>query len=241
MTTWNDALREELLRRYSGSRRRRLRLLRLTSKRLVWYGVIHGTLIVKRVIDFLAAAVLIIILAPIFLGTMAMIRLDSRGPVFFKQYRVGKWGKVFPMWKFRSMYVDAEARRQALEAANESAHGVIFKMKRDPRITRVGRFLRKASIDELPQLWNVLVGHMSLVGPRPPLPSEVERYSLEERRRLDVTPGITCLWQVAGRSDIPFHQQVLLDVEYIESQSILLDLKILLRTIPAVLFGRGAY
>lgn len=119
--------------------------------------------------------------------------------------------------------------------------GVLFKMKHDPRVTRVGRFIRKASIDELPQLWNVFVGDMSLVGPRPPVPSEVDQYSLSDRRRLDVVPGITCIWQVSGRSDIPFPEQVELDVQYIDSQSLLTDLKILLNTIPAVLLGKGAY
>ena len=139
------------------------------------------------------------------------------------------------------MYMDAEARKKELEKLNEMNGGVLFKMKEDPRITKVGKFIRKASIDELPQLWNVFVGDMSLVGPRPALPSEVNQYSLAERRRLEVTPGITCIWQVSGRSDIPFDKQVGLDVEYIESQSLWLDFKLLFLTIPAVLLGRGAY
>ena len=139
------------------------------------------------------------------------------------------------------MYIDAEARKKELEAQNEMNGGVLFKMKDDPRVTKVGKFIRKASIDELPQLWNVFIGDMSLVGPRPALPSEVNQYSLAERRRLEVIPGITCIWQVSGRSDIPFDQQVGLDVEYIESHSLWLDLKLLLLTIPAVLLGRGAY
>jgi lipopolysaccharide/colanic/teichoic acid biosynthesis glycosyltransferase len=145
------------------------------------------------------------------------------------------------MWKFRSMYIDAEQRKAELDRQNEMAGGVTFKMKRDPRITRVGRFIRKASIDELPQLWNVLKGDMSLVGPRPPVPKEVDKYSLADRRRLEVIPGITCIWQVSGRSDIPFPEQVKLDVEYIESQSLWTDVVILLKTIPAVFLGRGAY
>ena len=139
------------------------------------------------------------------------------------------------------MYMDAEARKKELEKLNEMNGGVLFKMKEDPRITKVGKFIRKASIDELPQLWNVFVGDMSLVGPRPALPSEVNQYSLAERRRLEVVPGITCIWQVSGRSDIPFDKQVGLDVEYIESQSLWLDFKLLFLTIPAVLLGRGAY
>ena len=145
------------------------------------------------------------------------------------------------MFKFRSMYVDAEERKKALMAQNESSGGVIFKMKKDPRITRIGRFIRKASIDELPQLWNVIRGDMSLVGPRPPVPSEVAEYSISDRRRLEVIPGITCIWQVSGRSDIPFEQQVELDAEYIESQTFWGDVKLLFKTIPAVLLGRGAY
>ena len=139
------------------------------------------------------------------------------------------------------MYVDAEARRARLEAQNESSDGVIFKMKHDPRITRCGRFIRRFSIDELPQIVNVLIGDMSLVGPRPPLPREVDLYTLEDRKRLQVTPGLTCLWQISGRSDIPFAKQVQLDKEYIRSQSFWRDILILLKTIPAVLTGRGAY
>ena len=139
------------------------------------------------------------------------------------------------------MFTDAEERKQALMAANEMAGGVIFKMKDDPRITRVGRIIRKTLIDELPQLWNVLKGEMSLVGPRPPVPQEVNQYSLSDRRRLEVIPGITCIWQVSGRSDIPFDRQVELDVQYIQSQSLWTDLKILLKTVPALLLGSGAY
>jgi lipopolysaccharide/colanic/teichoic acid biosynthesis glycosyltransferase len=139
------------------------------------------------------------------------------------------------------MYPDADARLKEIMAQNEMSGGVIFKMKNDPRIIPIGRFIRKASIDELPQLWNVMKGDMSLVGPRPALPSEVNQYSLADRKRLEVIPGITCIWQVSGRSNIPFPQQVQLDVQYIQSQSILLDLKLLFKTIPAVLLSRGAY
>ena len=215
--------------------------LRFYVKRLIWIGVVRGAYLMKRLIDVAAAAVLLTLFSPLYAGVALAIRLDSPGPIFFKQIRVGRWGTLFPMWKFRSMYIDAEERKRALMQENEMAGGVIFKMKRDPRITRVGRFIRKASIDELPQLWNVLVGDMSLVGPRPPLPVEVNQYSLSDRRRLDVVPGITCIWQVSGRSDIPFDQQVQLDVQYIDSHSIWLDIKLLLLTVPAVLLGRGAY
>lgn len=139
------------------------------------------------------------------------------------------------------MFTDAEEHKAELMARNEMDGGILFKMKDDPRVTKVGRFIRKTSIDELPQLWNVLIGDMSLVGPRPPVPSEVDQYSLSDRRRLEVIPGITCIWQVSGRSEIPFEQQVELDVQYIQSQSLWTDFKILLKTVPALLLGSGAY
>jgi len=173
--------------------------------------------------------------------TAIAIKLEDPGPVFFTQTRVGRFGSTFPFYKFRSMYVDAEARKAELMAQNESGDGVIFKMKNDPRITRVGKFIRRFSIDELPQLLNVLKGDLALVGPRPPVPSEVADYTLEQRKRLHVKPGITCIWQVSGRSDIPFREQVQLDLQYIRSQSLWTDILLLLKTIPAVLFGRGAY
>ena len=217
------------------------RMARVYCKRSVWVFVVQATYLAKRLFDTVASGILLFLLSPVFIGCAIAIRRDSPGPVFFKQIRVGRWGKLFPMWKFRSMYIDAEARKKELEAQNEMNGGVLFKMKDDPRVTKVGKFIRKASIDELPQLWNVFIGDMSLVGPRPALPSEVNQYSLAERRRLEVIPGITCIWQVSGRSDIPFDQQVGLDVEYIESHSLWLDLKLLLLTIPAVLLGRGAY
>ena len=235
-------LQSELLRRYSrvpyfkGSIS-----LRLQFKRLLWLSVIRGSYLAKRLIDIMAAIILLILLTPLFIIIMVLIYLSSPGPVFYKQTRVGRWGRLFTMWKFRSMYIDADARLKEIMAQNEMSGGVIFKMKNDPRIIPVGRFIRKASIDELPQLWNVLKGDMSLVGPRPALPSEVNQYSLQDRQRLEVIPGITCIWQVSGRSDIPFPQQVQLDVQYIQSQSLLLGIKLLLKTIPAVLLSRGAY
>ncbi|MCC8993616.1 MAG: sugar transferase [Candidatus Contendobacter sp.] len=235
-------LREALLRRYGRMRPDGFwQRLRFQSKRLAWKAVVGSVYVFKRLLDIAASAVLILLLTPLFLTIMLLIRLESPGPIFFRQIRVGRWGALFTMWKFRSMYIDAEARKAALLADNDSGGGVIFKMKQDPRITKVGRFIRKASIDELPQLWNVLVGDMSLVGPRPALPSEVNQYSLADRRRLEVIPGITCIWQVSGRSDIPFPEQVKLDVQYIESSSFWQDLLILLKTVPAVLLGRGAY
>jgi len=195
----------------------------------------------KRLIDILGASGALMVLSPVLLITTILIYLESPGNVFFTQMRVGKHGKTFRLWKFRSMHTDAEERLESLAKDNEMQGGVIFKMKEDPRITRVGKFIRKYSIDELPQLWNVLNGSMSLVGPRPALSKEVSEYELKDRQRLQVTPGITCIWQVSGRSDIPFERQVELDHLYISKRSLLLDIKLLLATIPAVLTARGAY
>lgn len=195
----------------------------------------------KRFVDATAATLGLLVLSPLFALLAIVIKLDSPGPVLFYQTRIGQGGTPFRCWKFRSMFVDAEQRKQELMAANEMDGGTTFKMKRDPRITRIGRFIRKASIDELPQLWNVLVGDMSLVGPRPPVPAEVASYSAYDRQRLMVKPGITCIWQVSGRSSIPFEEQVGLDVTYIAKRSMWLDILLLLRTIPAVLLARGAY
>ncbi|NCA71419.1 MAG: sugar transferase, partial [Sphingobacteriia bacterium] len=229
--THDQKLRELLLERYDQIDQRTLRhWLRFYLKRASWSGVVRGAYLVKRLLDILASALLLLLLAPLFLIVAVAIRLEDAGPIFFKQQRVGRWGTLFTIWKFRSMYTDAEERKQALLAQNEMSGGVIFKMKEDPRVTRVGRLIRKTSIDELPQLWNVLKGEMSLVGPRPPVPQEVDQYSLSDRRRLEVIPGITCIWQVSGRSEIPFEQQVELDVQYIQSQSLWTDIKILLKT-----------
>lgn len=243
ISAWSHSrLEKELLDRYarmgplSGYRR-----FRYHGRRLAWAFVTTSTHFVKRLIDMSASGSAMLLLSPACLFMIVLIKLDSPGPAFFGQNRVGRYGKLFKMWKFRSMYTDAEKRKDDLLQANEMSGGVTFKMKSDPRVTRVGRFIRKTSIDELPQLWNVFCGDMSLVGPRPPVPREVAEYSLSDRRRLEVTPGITCIWQVSGRSDIPFDQQVELDVAYIESQSFWLDVKLLFKTIPAVLLGKGAY
>ncbi|QFU77173.1 sugar transferase [Halioglobus maricola] len=195
----------------------------------------------KRSLDVFAATLGLLLLSPVLLATLVIIRLDSPGSALFSQTRVGKNGRLFRCWKFRSMHVDAESRKAELMDVNEMTGGVLFKMKQDPRVTRVGGFLRKASIDELPQLWNVLNGDMSLVGPRPPVPSEYNQYTAYEKQRLQVKPGITCFWQVSGRSDLPFPEQVKLDLHYAEVRSLSVDLQILLRTVPAVLFARGAY
>jgi exopolysaccharide biosynthesis WecB/TagA/CpsF family protein len=237
---FEERARERLLSRYDRPFALTLHRLRFAVSSALWRAGIWAWHAAKRGLDIAAAGTLLLMLMPFFLAVAALIRMESPGPVLFRQKRVGLHGKLFTMWKFRSMYIDAEARKAALMAANEMQGGVLFKMKNDPRITRVGRFIRKASIDELPQLWNVVTGDMSLVGPRPPLPSEVALYSLRDRRRLDGVPGITCTWQVSGRSNIPFPRQVALDVEYLESRSLWRDLVILLKTVPAVLTGRGA-
>jgi exopolysaccharide biosynthesis polyprenyl glycosylphosphotransferase len=196
-------------------------------------------LLAKRVLDFTVSASMLIVLAPLFLVVALAIKLTSPGPVFFSQLRVGMNKRIFKLYKFRSMVVDAEARKAELAALNEM-QGPAFKIKNDPRVTKLGRFIRKTSIDELPQLWNVLKGEMSLVGPRPPLPKEVEQYEWLQRRRLSIKPGITCLWQIGGRNQLSFDQWMELDRYYCEHWSLWLDLKILLKTIPVVLLGKGA-
>lgn len=194
----------------------------------------------KRIFDLVVASIVLVFALPFMAVVAIIIKLDSRGPVFFHQKRVGKWGKPFYCYKFRSMYVDAEARKAELMDQNE-ADDIIFKIKDDPRITRVGRVIRKLSIDELPQLFNVIKGEMSLVGPRPPVPDEVSRYEFEHMRRLDAMPGITGLQQISGRSSLNFKRWVELDLEYIAEQSLANDIKILVRTIPAVVLGKDAY
>ena len=180
-------------------------------------------------------------LSPLFLLVALAIKITDRGPVLYWQTRVGQWGREFPFPKFRSMVMNADKLKDELLEQSDHGDSVTFKMKKDPRVTWIGRIIRKLSIDELPQLWCVAKGDMSLVGPRPPVTREVELYTLSDRRRLDVVPGLTCIWQVEGRGDIPFPEQVQMDVDYIESQSFWLDLKILFKTVPAVLTGKGAY
>jgi lipopolysaccharide/colanic/teichoic acid biosynthesis glycosyltransferase len=218
------------------------RLLQMQFNKVSWRLTARSGRAAKRTLDIVVASSALLVLSPLLLIVAAAIKLTDRGPVLFWQNRVGKWGTTFRFPKFRSMVVNAEALRAQLAQTNvHGADGVTFKMANDPRITRVGRIIRRTSIDELPQLWCVLMGDMSLVGPRPALPAEVNRYSLDDRRRLDTVPGLTCTWQVSGRSDIPFPEQLRLDVEYIERQSLSEDLRLLLRTVPAVVSGRGAY
>ena len=208
---------------------------------VLWHMTIRCSAFFKRFMDIVLSLLAVVLGAPVFLITALLVKVTSPGPIIFSQVRVGKYGRHFKFYKFRSMYVDAEARKAELLKHNESGDGVIFKMKYDPRITPVGRFIRKFSIDELPQLFNVILGDMSLVGPRPPLPSEVRTYTLEERKRLNITPGITCLWQVSGRSELPFSKQIALDKEYIAGRGAWKDFIILLKTIPAILTGKGAW
>lgn len=217
-------------------------------KRIAWQVVVGSAFFMKRALDIIVSIFAIILLSPFFLLIAVLVKMDG-GPVFFKQTRIGYLGREFKMLKFRSMCIDAEAKLKDLLAKNEKASGVTFKMKDDPRITKIGRIIRKSSLDELPQFWNVIKGEMSLVGPRPPVPREVALYTQADRRRFLVRPGITCLWQVGerqgglfeigDRNSIDFPEQVALDVRYIESQSVWRDLWILAKTVPAILFGKG--
>ncbi len=193
----------------------------------------------RRALDILGASFGLVLLAPLFALVALAIVLDDRGPVLFAQPRVGRGGRPFRMWKFRSMCVDAE--RRLADLASDDGNAIRKKLRRDPRFTRIGALLRRTSIDELPQLWNVLRGDMALVGPRPPIPAEVARYDELAWRRLELKPGLTCRWQVEGRADVPFEQQVLLDIDYALHRGLRRDLGLILRTVPAVLVGRGAY
>jgi exopolysaccharide biosynthesis polyprenyl glycosylphosphotransferase len=199
----------------------------------------EAALFIKRVIDVVVSATALLVLSPLLLLTALTIRLESAGPALFSQERIGKMGRRFRLLKFRSMVSNADEQRDALRAHNEM-DGPMFKMRRDPRVTRVGRLIRKTSIDELPQLINVLRGEMSLVGPRPSLPEEVRQFKPWQRRRLSMKPGITCIWQVSGRNKVDFERWMELDLEYIDHWSLWLDLKILAKTVPVVVFGIGA-
>lgn len=221
------------LKNYDDSRKYKI-------KKSIWSFGLSFKVITKRVLDFIAALILLILFTPLFFVVSLIVKFTSKGDIFFIQQRVGLKGKLFNMYKFRSMVVDAEELKSKLMEHNQSKDGVIFKIKDDPRITKIGRFIRKTSIDELPQLLNVLKGEMSLVGPRPPIIDEVKQYNTDDKKRLDVKPGITCIWQVSGRSKIPFKEQVQMDKEYIKNQSFYMDIILLLKTIPAVLFQKGS-
>ena len=212
--------------------------LLMKKKELVNDHIIY--LFFKRLMDVVGASLGLILASPIMLVVAILIKLeDSKGPIFFSQIRNGAYPKTFKMYKFRSMYIDAEDRLQELMHLNEQS-GPAFKIKDDPRITKVGKFIRKTSLDELPQLFNVLKGDMSLVGPRPAIPREVEQYTAYQKQRLFVKPGLTCIWQVSGRNNIEFNQWVELDIEYIKTRSLWLDLKLILLTIPALLGDENA-
>ncbi len=211
-------------------------------KRIVWAIMASNLRVVKRLMDIFVVLPGLVLLSPLFLIVALCITLHDGGPVLYWQKRVGRRGREFAFPKFRSMSMDSDVELAKIASKNQhGANGVTFKMKDDPRTTPCGRLIRRFSIDELPQLWCVLTGDMTLVGPRPPLISEVARYSLRDRARLSVVPGLTCIWQVSGRSEIPFDQQVEMDIDYIHQHSLWTDIKVLFKTIPAVLFGRGAY
>lgn len=217
-------------------------LLRDGWNQWVWEARVRLSPLARRFLDILLASIGLLIASPMAVAIAIAIRIEDRGPVLFRQTRVGRYGRTFPMLKFRSMVVNAEEHFEDLDERNHhGSDSVTFKMTDDPRITRVGRFLRRTSLDELPQLWNVLIGEMALIGPRPPTVSETLKYSLEDWDRLDVTPGLTCLWQIMGRGDLDFSEQVRLDRVYIDHRTFALDIFILFMTLPAVVSGRGAY
>ncbi len=211
------------------------------TRLIFWEFSLRSLLSIKRTADIVLSLIALVLLTPLFLVVAICILVEDGFPVLLLQKRVGLYGREFRLHKFRSMCRDAESMKADLMDQNESTDGVMFKIKNDPRITRVGRVIRRFSIDEMPQFINVLIGNLALVGPRPPVPEEVVKYSLSDRKRLQVKPGLTCLWQIQGRSEIPFDKLVSLDMQYIRSQSVLKDIVILIKTIPAVLFGRGAY
>lgn len=237
---WLDRRRHDLCERLNLGSRGGLWLDSFPQRLLVCSRLLIGAKS-KRLLDVSVSIIALTMLSPLVIVLALVTKLDSPGPVFFSQNRVGRKGIVFRFWKIRSMYVDAERQRSGLMDKCKVPNKVLFKLKVDPRITRVGRFIRRYSLDELPQLWNVLRGEMSLVGPRPALVEEVKQYTLNDRKRLTAIPGVTGIWQTSGRSDTPFKQQVEMDLQYIRYIGLWTDLKLLLKTIPAVLSGRGAY
>ncbi len=232
-------LMAELQHRYAA--RPLTKQLHFIRKKYAWLLVVNGARAAKRGMDMAASLILLIILSPLLALTALLIKMTDFGPVFFNQIRIGRYGREFTAYKFRSMIIDADKLVEDVVKMSHHENSISYKVKKDPRVTWIGRIIRKASIDELPQLWNVFKGDMSLVGPRPHVHREVDQYTLDERKRLDVVPGITCIWQISGRADIAFPEQFQLDLEYIRSQSLWTDIKILLKTIPAVISARGAY
>jgi lipopolysaccharide/colanic/teichoic acid biosynthesis glycosyltransferase len=243
VSTPDEDLNEKLFRRYArgGIRYANIRAsMYFFMLKFNWVFLLKSQKVLKRTTDIFLSSFFLIIFSPLLILTAIAIKIEDRSIIIYRQTRIGKWGRPFKIYKFRSMKKDSDQIKKTLVHLNEM-DGIIFKIKNDPRLTRTGRFIRKYSIDELPQLINVLKGDMSLVGPRPPLPDEVNNYGISDRKRLEVKPGLTCIWQVSGRSEIHFNEQVKLDVDYIEKQSFLEDIKLLLKTIPAVLSCRGAY
>lgn len=235
---------EEWARRYRRAGRlptRSLRKIRRCGKAAMLGARQAAYRVTKRIFDVAFALLLLTLFSPLMLLIAAAIKLTDGGPVLYWQERVGMWGETFPFPKFRSMVVKADEMVESLIDKNHHGASVTFKIKRDPRVTCIGRLIRRFSVDEFPQLWCVVRGQMSLVGPRPALPREVNKYTQEHRRRLGVRPGMTCIWQVSGRGDVPFERQVQMDVDYVESHNFWLDIKLVLSTVPAVLTGRGAY
>ena len=229
---WGQAVNPAAIRRWKRSMWRR---------KVIWKVTVLSARMLKRALDIIGSLVAMTLFAPVVLLVAILIKIEDRGPVFFKHPRYGLHGRSFYCWKIRSMVMNADKLMQDLMAQNKHGDSISFKMENDPRITKVGKWIRKLSLDEVPQFWSVLKGDMSLVGPRPHVWAEVSNYNAFQLRRLTAKPGITCLWQIGGRSDIPFEGQVRLDLKYIHSQSTWEDIKILFKTIPAVLLGRGAY
>ena len=239
----NEPVRVRVVPDVFQQRMQRIDIDRLNGIPLIGTGprtIGSGALLLKRVIDLILVLIALPFLILLILIVGLLIKIDSRGTIFYRHRRVGKNGELFDMYKFRTMIEGADQKQAELAELNE-ADGPLFKIKEDPRLTRLGRFLRRTSIDELPQLLNVLTGEMTIVGPRPGTPDEVAQYEPWQMERISVRPGITGLWQVSGRSDIPFAEMVLLDIFYIENWSLDMDLRIMLQTIPRVIFGTGAY
>ncbi|MGK0184548.1 MAG: lipopolysaccharide/colanic/teichoic acid biosynthesis glycosyltransferase [Verrucomicrobiales bacterium] len=230
---WTQAANPSAVRRWKRS---------MVWRRGLWKTTVLSAAFLKRCLDVGGSIFALIAFSPVLLLLAILIKLEDRGPIFYKQQRYGLHGRTFYCWKIRSMVTNADALMKELLAQNKhGSDSVCFKMKEDPRITRTGKWIRKLSLDEVPQFWSVLIGDMSLVGPRPHVWAEVSSYNAFQLRRLTAKPGITCLWQIGGRSDIPFEGQVRLDLKYIHSQSVWEDIKILFLTVPAVILGRGAY
>lgn len=220
----------------------RFNRLMVNFNRVRWLISSKTSQVIQRTIDLMTCIPAAILLLPLFIILGILIKLQDGGPVLYWQRRVGLGGKIFEFPKFRSMRMNSEAILQQIQAQNQhGSDGITFKMKRDPRVTPIGRFIRRFSLDELPQIWCVIKGDMALVGPRPPLPKEAARYTMRHRYRLSVKPGLTCFWQINGRSEIPFEQQVEMDIDYIRQQSVMTDLTVIAKTLPAVVKGKGAY